>query len=152
MKSLTSRVAFVATTLSFVAMSSSFAFAQVTRTANFSRGDKVVVVTKVNVRSTPNGTIVGKQSTGTTGTLIGGPTNANGYTWWNIDYSTGADGWTAEDFMQQASVSIAPHTSVTMTSPSIGQKIAVLRAQLSAVLAQIQNLQLSQTAGAAASQ
>jgi hypothetical protein len=151
MTSLISRAIFTATILSFVSMSSSFAFAQVTRTANFSRGDRVIVVTTVNVRATPNGAIVGKQSAGATGTLIGGPINANGYTWWNIDYTTGINGWTAEDFMQQASVSVSSNTLTTLTSSSLGQKIAALKAQLGALLAQIKTLQLSQTAGAAAS-
>jgi len=92
MKLLISKVALVAATVSFVAVSASLAFAQVTSTANFSRGDKVVVVTKDNVRSKPIGTIAGKQLAGAAGTLMGGPVNANGYTWWKIDYNDGVDG------------------------------------------------------------
>jgi hypothetical protein len=29
------------------------------------------------------------QPAGALGTIIGGPTNANGYTWWNINFDTG---------------------------------------------------------------
>lgn len=36
------------------------------------------------------------QPTGALGTAIGGPTVADGYTWWDVDWDTGADGWGTE--------------------------------------------------------
>jgi hypothetical protein len=123
MKLLISKVALVAATVSFVAVGASLAFAQVTSTANFSRGDKVVVVTKVNVRSKPIGIIAGKQLAGAAGTLMGGPANANDYTWWKIDYNDGVDGWTAEDFLQQATAAMnasAASPAATATTQASG--------------------------------
>ncbi len=111
-------------------------------TANHSTNDKITVVTKVKVRGTANGTQLGTQSAGSIGTIIGGPIVEGGYTWWNIDYSTGVDGWSAEDFIQMANVAIyTPKTSATAQVASAASAsdavIASLQAQLTALLAQI---------------
>lgn len=37
--------------------------------------------------------VVGQHAIGSLGTVIGGPTAANGYTWWQVNYDAGADGW-----------------------------------------------------------
>lgn len=36
------------------------------------------------------------QPPGALGTAIGGPTVADGYTWWDVDWDTGTDGWGTE--------------------------------------------------------
>src|SRR3989338_8185068 len=65
----------------------------------FSLNDRVQVssdllnVGLLNVRSTPDGTLLGTQATGALGTVIGGPTNAGGFNWWNINYDSAPDGW-----------------------------------------------------------
>ena len=62
-------------------------------------GDKIQVTGTFNVRQTPAGTVLGTQSLGARGTVIGGPTNASLsgtiFTWYDIDFDTGADGWVA---------------------------------------------------------
>ncbi|TLY42810.1 MAG: hypothetical protein E6K59_08050, partial [Nitrospirae bacterium] len=66
----------------------------------FSLNDRVQVINgTLNVRSTPTtaGTLLGSQSIGALGTVIGGPVNADGFNWWNINYDTGVDGWSVED-------------------------------------------------------
>ena len=66
----------------------------------FSINDRVQVnATFVNVRATANGTLLGTQTTNALGTVIGGPTNTGGYNWWNINFDTGFDGWSAEDYL-----------------------------------------------------
>src|SRR3989344_2390269 len=66
----------------------------------FQINDRVQVnATTLNVRSTANGTILGAQTTNALGTVIGGPTNSGGFNWWNINYDTGTDGWSAEDYL-----------------------------------------------------
>lgn len=70
----------------------------------FSLSTRVVVSgSNANVRSTPslNGAVLGVQNIGRLGTIIGGPTVASGYTWWNVDYDNAPDGWSVEDYLSQ---------------------------------------------------
>lgn len=67
----------------------------------FQIGDRVKVINTsaeqdLRVRETPNGTILGNKANGATGTIIGGPSSANNYCWWQIDYDSQPDGWSAE--------------------------------------------------------
>ncbi|MGA7213794.1 MAG: fibronectin type III domain-containing protein [Terrimicrobiaceae bacterium] len=62
-------------------------------------GDRVVALQGVaarNVASTA-GNILQLHATGESGTVIGGPVSANGWTWWNINYDTGSDGWSTQE-------------------------------------------------------
>lgn len=104
------------------------AFAQ-TRTANFGPGDTVFVVLKVNVRSAPNGEIAGTQGAGARGVLTGSPVVAGGYTWWNVNYDTGMDGWSAEDFMQQVSAPFAQTNIFSNSALAAGVGFATQSAQ-----------------------
>lgn len=73
----------------------------------FASGDRVQVSSgPVNVRSTAStsGASVGTQIANTQGAVIGGPANANGYDWWNINFDTGADGWVAENFLVKSNL------------------------------------------------
>ena len=62
-------------------------------------GERIQTLNATNVRASGSlsGTLLGTQATGALGTIIGGPVFADGYTWWNIDYDTGADGWSGEN-------------------------------------------------------
>jgi polyhydroxybutyrate depolymerase len=53
----------------------------------------------INVRSTVNGTIVGKQETGALGTVLSGGTWSGGFYWWNINFDSGLDGWVVENYL-----------------------------------------------------
>jgi chitodextrinase len=71
-------------------------------TANkFTIGQRVQTTALLNVRATPSttGTLLGTQAIGNLGTIISGPTNANSFNWWNVNFDTGVDGWSAEDFL-----------------------------------------------------
>ncbi len=61
----------------------------------------------VNVRATAStaGTLLGTQALNVIGTVIGGPTNANSYNWWNVNFDSGVDGWVVETYLQAASAS-----------------------------------------------
>jgi hypothetical protein len=67
----------------------------------FSLNDRIQTTAKVKVKTSPSTTAssAGTQQKGNTGTVIGGPVIADGYTWWNINYDKGADGWTAENYL-----------------------------------------------------
>ena len=56
----------------------------------------------LNVRSSPStaGALLGTQAINAQGTIIGGPTIADGYTWWNVNFDSGADGWAVENYLE----------------------------------------------------
>jgi len=76
-------------------------------------GALVQTTESLNVRQTPGipSTILGVQPSGATGTLLEGPVTASGYTWWRIDYATGADGWSAQAYLAV----VAPPPVPTLT-------------------------------------
>jgi hypothetical protein len=80
---------------------SGFAFVTVTPPNTFHLNDRVQTTAKVRVRTSPSTSAsqAGIQQKGNTGTVIGGPTTANRYTWWNINFDKGADGWVQEQYL-----------------------------------------------------
>ena len=85
----------------------------------FAIGDRVKTTANLNVYATPStsGTIVGAQSVGSFGNVIGGPISANGFIWWNIDYDVGATGWSVQDY--QAKVNPIPTVTLVANPTSI---------------------------------
>ena len=86
--------------------------------ALFEVGDTVEATARVAVRATPStgGTRLGVKGVGARGTIIGGPITANNYTWWNIDWTTGVDGWSVQDFLKG---STAPPQSCTLDGVTV---------------------------------
>lgn len=60
---------------------------------NILRGDKVVTIDEVAVRRAPGGGILGMQDKRERATVIGGPEEALGTTWWELDFENAPDGW-----------------------------------------------------------
>jgi chitodextrinase len=62
-------------------------------------GARVQTNTNANVRSkgSTSGKILCTQSSGKKGTIIGGPTVANSYTWWNVNFDSSCDGWVIQN-------------------------------------------------------
>jgi GH25 family lysozyme M1 (1,4-beta-N-acetylmuramidase) len=62
----------------------------------------------LNVRVSPAGSILGTQSRGTAGTIVGGPVTATlsgtSYVWWQVDWTSGPDGWSFEGGLAQATL------------------------------------------------
>lgn len=80
-------------------------------------GERVKTTADLNIHSSPSissGTKLGLQRYGSQGTVIGGPTTAAPYTWWQINFDTGVDGWAVENYL--ASV-IAISTQGPQPSP-----------------------------------
>lgn len=73
-------------------------------TSKFKVRDRVQAFRQVNVRASGslNGTLLGKQPSAVMGTLIAGPTSANGIAWRRIDYDSGVDGFSGEDKLAAA--------------------------------------------------
>jgi hypothetical protein len=67
----------------------------------FGIGVRVQTLAKLNVRSTPTtkGRVLGFESRGSRGSIIGGPTSANGYIWWKVSYDNGVVGWSAQSYL-----------------------------------------------------
>lgn len=67
-------------------------------------GSSVRTTSGLRLRSSPSssGTIVTTMPSGTNATVIGGPTNANGYTWWQLRTAYG-NGWAAGAYLALAS-------------------------------------------------
>jgi uncharacterized repeat protein (TIGR02543 family) len=78
----------------------------------FSLNDRVQTTAVLNVRATPSlsGNLLGTQTSGSLGTIIGGPVYADGYWWWNVNYDTGFDGWSVEDYLEKYTVGSNTYT------------------------------------------
>lgn len=68
--------------------------------SNITVGSRVMVNIDPDLRvrdmADLSGTVLGQQSYLAEGTVTAGPTTADGYTWWEIDYDTAPDGWSIE--------------------------------------------------------
>ena len=71
----------------------------------------------VNVRDAANGNLLGSQSTGSKGTVSGGGQEAGGSYWWNVDFTSGIDGWV---FEQGLALFTAPSTSPQGVNGPVG--------------------------------
>lgn len=67
----------------------------------FSLGDRIQVSKDTMVRSSGAlaATLLGVQTAGSIGTIVGGPVgpDSNNIIWWQVDFATGVDGWTGQD-------------------------------------------------------
>ncbi len=147
MKSMSNVTRFGAVVLAGAIVLGGASVASAQSSANLSVGNKIVVVEAVKVRETPNGVHNNSQQRGAMGTIIGGPVVLGGYTWWNINYTTGADGWSAEDFMQLSTVALSGTTGqvagVSTSVDATSATLAALQAQLAALLVQLEALKHS---------
>jgi chitodextrinase len=72
-------------------------------TYKFVIGDRVRTTAGLKVRSSPatKASSLGTQGKGSYGSIIGGPVLGEGYTWWNINYDKGADGWSVDAYLSK---------------------------------------------------
>ncbi len=104
------------------------------KTLKFKVGDTIKVGNgPLNVRSCA-GTlcaVLGKQFTlEQLGTIIAGPTIANAFTWWNIDYATGADGWSVENYLVGSATVL----------PALGARIPERTTQIASIASQLESV------------
>ncbi len=85
-------------------------------------GDRIQTTATVNVRASggTSGTLLGTQTTGSLGTIVGGGTSVDGFYWWNVNFDNGVDGYTAETYLTKytAPVVTPPTVSTFTASPS----------------------------------
>ncbi len=82
-------------------------------TNKFVVGDTIRVTEAINFRSSAgtSGSIISQLAAGTTGTVVGGPTVANGYTWYQFRTSGGTTGWGVQDWLEKTTVTPPPTTN-----------------------------------------
>ncbi len=93
-------------------------------------GQRVVTNGTVNVRASAAGAVAGSQSGGKKGTTTGGPTTASlsgtSYTWWNVNFDSGTDGWVASIGIDLAPPDVLPQSlSVSPASGAPGSSATV---------------------------
>ncbi len=83
-------------------------------------GNTVQFTSATNVRSCAGTScsVITAAASGSTATIIGGPSSANGYTWWNINLS-GTTGWSIQDTMTVVTATPAATVSVSANPSSI---------------------------------
>jgi hypothetical protein len=120
----------------------------VTSGNKFVIGDRAKTTAKVNVRPTPSTSKkpLGQQRIGAFGTVMNGPQTGSGYTWWQINFDSGVDGWVVQDYLTK--VTLAGATTVSTTNTTL---ISQLQSQLQDLMAQIKAIQAAMMASAAAS-
>lgn len=85
----------------------------------FKVGDRVKVISALNVRGSASvtGALLGTQAINSSGTVLSGGASADGYYWWNINYDTGVDGWSAENLVTLSLANPAPTDPTTSPTP-----------------------------------
>jgi hypothetical protein len=109
-------------------------------TTKFTVGDRVKVTVKnLNVRATSSGSgkTLGKQYLNAQGTVVSGPTPANGYNWYYINYDKAPDGYSAENFLEKVNpVALELDITQDLTNLTQEEKSEKVR-NLQSLLAQI---------------
>ena len=95
------------------------------QTPTFEVGDRVQTTARLVVRDAAGGTRLGAQRLAAQGTVVSGPVERGAHTWWQIDWDTGADGWSAGAYLVLAGpAQQAGEPSITITSPEDRQSFA----------------------------
>lgn len=106
-------------------------------TTKFTIGDKVQVVEgplRERTKPTTASDIHGVQQAGAKGILRDGPAHVDGHVWWFVDYDSGPDGWSAEEFLG----------SMRLVNTDAAAQVAALQAALQSILEQIRFLKAQQ--------
>lgn len=89
---------------------------------------RVTAPNGLNMRSAPTsaGTLILQLATGQKVTLLEGPTQAEGYTWWKVDSGDGQSGWVAQGDQETAwlSAQIGAPQAVNR-SPRVGERVII---------------------------
>lgn len=85
-----------------------------TISTDFAVNDEIATTAAVNVRQTAGGSVVGTQPSGAQGIVASSGVFASGYHYFNINFTSGADGFVAQDYLDTY-FSPVPDTSVPTT-------------------------------------
>jgi hypothetical protein len=107
----------------------------------FGIGTHVKTTANLNVRNKANtrsGKIVCIQPSGTLGTITKGPSTAQGFTWWTIDYASGCDGWSVQTYLTTSLADATDNLAQTASAATTVDELTALIAKLQAIIAQLQ--------------
>jgi len=92
-------------TLSYGAGNYDFWLVKLSKPLKFGIGDWVQTTANLNVREGPglNYSIVSIMPLGAIGQILGGPVEADGFVWWDVDYALGVRGWSADNWLETTS-------------------------------------------------
>jgi hypothetical protein len=82
---------------------------------SFNAGIDVVTTDNLNVRANAGGLKLGLQRTGSTGTIVDGPRTNDGYTWWNVNFDSGQDGWVVDRYLNVTAATPRPASNPVVT-------------------------------------
>ena len=68
----------------------------------FEIGDRARTTARLSVRDSAGGVRLGTQKLGALGTIVAGPVAKGAYLWWQVDWDSGADGWSVQDYIEDA--------------------------------------------------
>jgi uncharacterized protein YgiM (DUF1202 family) len=90
-------------------------------TSGLSAGARIATASTLNVRSsaTLRGALLGAVPQGSGGTVVSGPSIADSYAWWEVNYDNGLDGWSAADYL-------LPSGAAAQSPLAKGAKVTVL--------------------------
>ncbi len=98
----------------------------------FSLDESVEVKSLANIRKSPGGILIGTQSQGALGVVIGGPVkesiDGSNYWFWNINFEDDPDGWVAASMLKSAPVPAPVEKTVTeenVTEPVVATGTAI---------------------------
>jgi len=99
--------------------------------SQFSMGEMIRTTANVNVRTGPSlaSRSLAVSIVGTQGTVIGGPTSADGYIWWEISFIGGINGWTVGNYLQSVATITPPPVippPVTPPQPSVSPTVDLM--------------------------
>ena len=86
-----------------------------------SDGDTVRATERLHIRpsASTSGTSLGVVDTGSTGVIVDGPTTAEGYRWWRVNWDSSSypTGWSVEDGLEEVVVTPAPDIDSVSPDP-----------------------------------
>jgi subtilisin len=94
------------------------ATATATASSGIQVGDSFRTLANLNLRSAPttSGQVLAVLPQGATGTVVGGPQNANGFTWYQVSVSGYPTGWVAGAYIEKTTTGPTPTATRTPTT------------------------------------
>ncbi|HEY4521818.1 MAG TPA: hypothetical protein VJH05_01620 [Candidatus Paceibacterota bacterium] len=87
----------------------------------FLGNDNVITTSNLNVRSSTSlsGNLLRVVPEGTRGVIVSGPIFANGYNWWQVNWSIGISGWSVENHLEKIVVKTPQITTQNTTQATV---------------------------------
>lgn len=87
-------------------------------TFKFMPGDNIQTTSKLKIHAAPllSSVTIGTQPNAALGTILSGPVSGGGYTWWQVNYASGVDGWSAENYLAKQKFIIGSRLQTTQSA------------------------------------